>query len=130
MKQHTFPKHERMKGSTHPSMLFQEGEFLAAQPLHCRFFFKPSAIGSYEVLFSVPKKKCPSAVQRNRIKRLMREAWRLHASPLREQCGKQACVLYTGIYYQSSEELPFAAVEAKIKYIIRRLKEHHAKTHC
>jgi len=79
-------------------------------------------------LFSVPKKRIKRAVDRNRIRRRMREAWRLNAGPLRDTLHTESVLLQIGLYYQSGDILTFADIELKIKSIIHRLLQHHETT--
>ena len=65
-----------------------------------------SVTGVPSILFAVSKKTVPSSVQRNRVKRMMREAYRLEKSSVELKAGvqregsapEQLCIafLYTG----------------------------------
>ena len=78
----TFPKRERMVSQRQIDELFGGGHSssLAAYPLRAVFLKKERQQGDspVQLLISVPKKRFHHAVDRNRIKRLVREAYRTH----------------------------------------------------
>lgn len=75
----TFCKDERLKREQHIETLFRSGKAFSVFPL--RIICLPVSRGPEShparAGFVVPKKKFRHAVNRNRLKRLMREAWRL-----------------------------------------------------
>jgi ribonuclease P protein component len=75
------PRLEIARGQANLSRLFAEGSRRkggALMMISSRVAAKDAGRGaSVRVLFTVGKKHVPSAVERNRIKRLMREAYRL-----------------------------------------------------
>lgn len=76
-----------------------------------------------QVLFSVPKKKFKSAVQRNRIKRRMREAYRKNKHLLYQHLSKTEKKLALGFIYTSPAESDYHEIEQKIilslQYLVR-----------
>lgn len=75
----TFNHSERLKFRKQIETLFQTGEAFSIYPF--RVVYEHTSARTIEDAparagFSVPKKKMRHAVQRNRIKRLLREAWR------------------------------------------------------
>lgn len=77
----TFPKKEKLKSKKHFEQLFSEGKSLYTFPLKLVYYatnFEDNT--PIKVAVSAPKKKFKHAVQRNRIKRLLREAYRLNKS--------------------------------------------------
>lgn len=75
----SFPKKEKLKGKKLIEQLFKEGESLSGFPLRL-FFLKIDTPTDVKIKagVAVPKKNFKSAVKRNRIKRLLRESYRLN----------------------------------------------------
>lgn len=67
-----------------------------------------------QVLLSVPKKKFKSAVQRNRIKRRMREAYRKNKHLLYQHLIKTDKKLALAFIYTSPAESDYSEIEQKI----------------
>ena len=75
----SFPKREKLKSKKSIELLFQEGKSLSKYPLKLIYLKKEfSDELRFQVGFTAPKKKYKTAVQRNRIKRLLRETYRLN----------------------------------------------------
>ncbi len=85
MTQHkyTLPRQRSLKRKLLIDALFKEGHSVVVYPLRLVYLQVdyPEDV-PYMVGFSVPKKKIRKAVQRNRIKRLMRESFRLQQHQL------------------------------------------------
>ena len=80
---YTFRKDERLKSKKAISALFEEGNSFYCFPF--RVLWMDSIHRGHfpaQVAVSVSKKNFKKAVHRNRIKRLMREAWRLYKNRL------------------------------------------------
>lgn len=77
-KRFSFPKSEKLCKLAYIQKLFSEGESVQSFPLKMIFTpidFRPNV--PFQLLVSVPKKGVKKANKRNRIKRLIRESYRL-----------------------------------------------------
>jgi len=75
-------------------------------------------ISKTQYAVSVPKKRFKKAVDRNRIKRLLRESIRHHKSILSEDSPIILMVIYVG-----NEELSHKIIDASIKKLLLQLHE-------
>ena len=119
---HTFPKSSRLCSRKAIESLFGEGSrSLTAYPL--RAIYKPAS-DTTQVLFSVSKRHFKHAVDRNRAKRQLREAWRLHRDILLE--GSVASMiqpLHIAFLWMADEPQPTDLVHRKVKNLLHRIAE-------
>ena len=71
-----FPKAEKLKSRKQIEKLFEEGESLKVFPLRIRYLKTNEGGNNVQVAFSVPKRNFKKAVDRIRIKRVLRELYR------------------------------------------------------
>lgn len=126
MKKYTFKKSERLKSRKIIERIFnREGQSFATYPILTVWLETPlNSEFPAQVTFSVSKKKFKKAVQRNRIKRLMREAYRLNKPKFYDSLQakeKQIAIIFV---YIAKEELDFNTVEAKMKQSLKRLRRN------
>jgi len=76
-KTYTFPKTERLHGKKITEELFSEGSYFYLYPYKVIYLYRAD-LENTQVLFTVPKRKFKTAVSRNRLKRQMKEAYRLN----------------------------------------------------
>jgi ribonuclease P protein component len=119
---YTFKKNERLKSRKTISAIFTSGDTISAYPIKLYWIsasHEPAQLPQFG--FSVPKKKFKLAVERNRIKRLMREAVRLNKSILTD--GTNFANFALMFLYIGNEEANFKMVETKVVNCLTRLKD-------
>lgn len=127
---HTFCKEERLCSKKSIDDLFTKGSSFNISPL--RVIWMDRALeGPYpaKILISISKKHFQNAVDRNRIKRLIREAYRKNKNILYAflKGHNKQCIFC--ILYQSKELMTYSTIESKIILILQRLtKEYEALT--
>jgi len=110
----TFKKEERLCSKKLIDRLFTEGDSFLSFPL--KVVFVSADLNTkfpVQVGFSVSKKNFKWAVQRNRIKRLMREAYRLHKHDLCRQLDDQQLAVF--LIYIGKEIPEYPSIEKAMK---------------
>lgn len=77
MKQFGYPKQEKLKQKKEISLLFEKGKWKSCGNIRI-ISLKSEDISNQKIGVSVPKRYFKKAVERNRIKRLLREVYRLN----------------------------------------------------
>jgi len=122
--QATFPKKEHLCGEIRINQLFAEGKAFINYPLRIVYLQDPKpAESTVRVMFSVPKKRFKRAVKRNRLKRLMRETYRLNKQLIVEKCIEQNIHLLVAFHYVSDDEVDFHKMEEKMTQALKKIAE-------
>lgn len=109
----TLGKDEKLKGRTLIEQLFAEGKRVKSFPLQLIYLqVNHSAEFPIKVGFSVPKRNVKLAVNRNRIKRMMREVYRLNKYLFSENLDNKYIFMFI---YGQKEEPKYADLEETFK---------------
>ena len=84
---------------------------------------KSSTEPPVKILVSVPKRKLHRAIDRNRMKRQIREAYRLHKHELTELCREIGIRLYIGFVCLSDMPCETGRIEKSMIKILRKITE-------
>ena len=112
----TFSKNEKLKSQKLIEQLFSEGQSVSAFPLRMVYLELESNDSSISKCgVSVSKKHFKKAVDRNRIKRLLREAYRLNKVNYFNNSSKTYAFM---ILYISKDGTDFESVNKKMKQLL------------
>lgn len=109
-----FPKREHLCGKTDVNLLFEQSKRFTVYPL--RILYTQRADNAYSrLLISVPKKLFKHAVDRNLLKRRIREAYRLH---------KPTHSVDIGIVYTHTQIASFQQIEQAMLKAVEKVNQH------
>jgi len=119
-----FCKEERLCGKTSIDTLFQTGKGFIVYPFRVVWLTVPKK-GDFpcELLISAPKRKFKRANKRNRIKRCVREAYRLNKGALYQTLEKKEYNLQLALLYLDGTILESPEFDARLKTIFNNLME-------
>ncbi|OFZ01955.1 MAG: ribonuclease P protein component [Bacteroidetes bacterium RIFCSPLOWO2_12_FULL_31_6] len=123
-----FPKIEKLKSTKDIDGLFNGGKSIHETPIRAIYKKKEdSSKVSLSVGVSVPKKLIKLAVDRNLLKRRMREAYRLNNQQLKQTLLTSETQLNVMFVYGSKQILSYIEIEDKIKVILNRFNSMFEK---
>jgi ribonuclease P protein component len=130
MKQYSFKKEERLCSKKHIDALFAQGSSFVLYPFRIVFLeVSPTLPVPVQVLMSVSKRRFPKAVDRNRIKRQMRECYRLSKPALLRNLAtsSNAEQWIIAIQYVSKEPTPYVFMQKRMQELIARFWDESTK---
>lgn len=134
----SFPKSERLRHKSLVDGLFREGKSMFEYPLRLVYrplsyaqlekAFKieiPEGIAPLQMMVTIPKKKRRHAVDRVRMRRRIREGWRLQRRELRDAIERNPELrsFSVAIIYAAEVDVDSARIHVKIHKLIQRLIE-------
>ena len=117
-----FPKSEKLKSIKTIESLFLEGKTISKFPIKI-FFLPKENLEANLAAFAVPKRNFKSAVDRNRVKRQLREAYRLNKQILDEIHGKKFVMLFL---YLGKVKPQYAELENAIVNLLKKLHNENS----
>lgn len=132
----TFPKSERLRHRTLVERVFGARQTMYEYPLRMSWYafseeelrgcFRdtiPAGVAALQMMVTVPKKKRRHAVDRVRMRRLIREAYRLRRRPLRAaiEALPDVRTLSVAFVYLANENVPMATIEQKMDILLQKL---------
>lgn len=130
MKQFTLPKSERLYLRDAVSALFAKGSSFMVFPYRIVYRVLPEEdpqTARVAIMTVAPKKRFKHAVDRNHVKRLTREAYRVAKLPLHALCEQQGKKLAFAMLYCDSQFLTFEETQKRMKKIISTLSKKVAE---
>jgi ribonuclease P protein component len=114
-------KREILRSKKSIKELFDNGSSFFLYPFKVQHITNPDSKNN-QVLFSVSKRNFKKAVDRNLLRRRIREAYRLHKSLLVAE-EKESFSISIALIYISKFKLPYEEIENKLKQVLVRLNK-------
>jgi ribonuclease P protein component len=123
--QFTLNKQEKLKSKKLIEQLFIEGKSVSAYPLKL-IYLKTNHDGQYPIKagVSVSKRKFKNAVNRNKIKRLLREAYRTNKHIIYEHCSDKYIFMFL---YVDENEQNYVFIEEKMTALVQKFLKKEKK---
>ncbi len=115
-----FNRAEHLKSKKNIDLLFAKGKGISSNPIRIVYYYEENERILPQVMFSVSKKNFKKAVDRNRIKRQMREIYRLNRDRLFLPDRKNSFLL--AFIFTAKEKIPYNILEKKLNLALERLK--------
>lgn len=123
MPNNSFPTHEKLKRKSEIDHLFKKGKWLTVDSIRVIHIKSTDSfsVPNHRIGVSVGKKFFKKAVDRNRIKRLLRESYRLNKPTYMNAFGEKSIVMI----FWASKEMPetFSLVETQFLNLCRKKSE-------
>ena len=123
MKKNGLSKAERIYHRDDIRNLWSKGDSLVERPIRMVYLkLEKDDTAPIQIMTVAPKKRYKTAVQRNRIKRLLREAYRLNKSNLIKTAEEQGIRIAIMFIFNGKDTITFEALQSKIILLLHRLE--------
>jgi ribonuclease P protein component len=119
----SYSKSERLKSRKLIEHLFSKGRSLSVFPLKVFYDLLPGAERPLQAGVTTSSRHFKKAVQRNRVKRVLREVYRLQKTPLEQVLAAEnkSVILF---FIFTGKELPvFSELHEKMKVVLQRVQD-------
>lgn len=123
----TFSKEERLCSRRLIDHLYAEGHRLMAFPFSVQWMVHPNSIPA-QVMIVAPKRKFHHAVDRNRVRRLTRECYRLMKPSFYAFLEEQGVSIVFSMVYVHNEILTFDQLSKKMEKLLEALEKDIVNT--
>ncbi len=127
-KKNTFSKNERIKSNKEISRIFNCGIFLFTE--HISLCYTESSAENLKynkIAVSVAKKHFKSAVKRNKLKRQIKEVYRLNKDIINAVSGLSSEYYHMVFVYKSKKTIPFQAVKEQVIRLLKKMTDQISK---
>ncbi len=121
-KQLTYSKEEKLKSRKLIEHLFNEGKNLSAFPLKVLYNVVEDTAVPIKAGVTVSSRRFKKAVDRNKIKRILREVYRLQKLPLQTALAENKTSLAIFFIYTGKELPVFNELHQKVGIILQKLQ--------
>ena len=119
----TFKKEEKLKGTRLIQQLFEEGKTFSVFPFKVLYKFTLFEDACLKAGFGISQKKFKKATDRNRLKRLMRECYRVQKQYLKDILTFNKRSLAVFFIYTGNTLPEYTELKEKIKASLKRLEK-------
>ena len=118
----TFTKDERLSSKAAIDKLFETGRSFHSAPFKICWLETIEGNSPVQIVISVPKRSFKSSVDRNRLKRLIREAYRKNKNSLYEKMEDKKILLM--FIFTAKTMIEYKEMEEKIIVALQRLSKN------
>jgi len=126
---YTFTKEERLCSKRHIDGLFHNGSSFVIYPYRVVFLAREDHSSAIPVqcIISVSKRRFKKAVDRNALKRRMREAYRLQKHTLHSFLREHALHLTVAFQYVGKEKVAYTQLHQRMELVLGKLSDECTK---
>ncbi len=123
--QFTFQKKDKLKSRKQTQFLFAKGQSMNAFPIKLIYTIESNEPGSLQTGVGAPSRTFRKAVARNRVKRLLREGFRLERPYFLASSASALNKLRVNLFflYTDATVISQKEIQEKIKQLLSRLSE-------